>query len=146
MVLSLIEDFSVFHGPDDELPAIPEPRAPRVNVMLNAIVEYFGGGTPTTHRIRDLSEGGIRLDQAAALRVGSTVLISVGLLEAIGATVRWVVDDRAGLEFAEPIDPEQARTRVPAAPRRVATPIPALASAPPLGAGWVADMRSPYRA
>lgn len=144
-VLILIDDLPHYQSSEDEPPAIPEPRAHRANVMLSATVEYFGGGTPTTHRVRDLSSGGIRLDQAGALRVGATVLISVGILEAIGATVRWVKDDRAGLEFAVRIDPEHARTRAPAPAAQIAAMPPAQGSAASLGAGWVANMQSPYR-
>ena len=87
------------------------PRSPRESVMLRAVVTCFGGATPSEHRVRDLSSGGIRIDQADALKAGATVLVSVGALEAVGATVRWVKDGSAGLAFAELIEPAAARTR-----------------------------------
>jgi len=87
------------------------PRMPRQHVLLGAEIRGFGSGSPTKHRIRDISETGARVDRAAALKAGSTVLISVGILQAIGATVVWVQDDVAGLEFAETIEPR------PPAPR-----------------------------
>lgn len=59
-----------------------------MSVMLSATVERFGGGGPTKHRVRDLSSGGVRIDQADALKAGATVLISVGVFVAVGATVR----------------------------------------------------------
>jgi hypothetical protein len=114
-------------------------------VMLSATVERFGGRAPTKHRVRDLSAGGIRIDQAEALKVGATVLISVGALEAVGATVRWVADGSAGLAFAEQIDPEHARSRTVIAPRGAAKPSSSHAAPPAPGAGWMADLRSPHR-
>ena len=112
--------------------------------MLSATVERFGGGAPTKHRVRDLSSGGVRIDQAEALKAGATVLISVGVLEAVGATVRWVADGSAGLAFAERIDPEQARMRAAIAPRGAAKPAITQSAASAPGAGWVAGLRSPY--
>jgi len=61
--------------------------------------------------VRDISETGARIDQAHALTVGATVLVSLGELEAIGATVIWTKLDSAGLKFVEPIDPEAARSK-----------------------------------
>ncbi|TPG03905.1 PilZ domain-containing protein [Sphingomonas oligophenolica] len=113
--------------------------------MLSATVERFGGGAPTKHRVRDLSPGGIRIDQATELRPGATVLIWVGILEAVGATVKWVAEGCAGLAFAEEIDPEHARARASSVPRPVAATAPVQASAPAPGAGWITDMQSPYR-
>ena len=114
-------------------------------MFLNATIECFGAGVPTNHRVRDLSAGGIRVDQATHLRVGATVLISVGALEAVGATVKWVKDGFAGLAFAKAIDPERARTRAAIAPRSGPARPAVKASATIPGAGWVADLRSPYR-
>ena len=89
----------------------PAPRQPRQNVLLGAEITGFGGGTPTKHRIRDLSSGGARVDRAGSFKVGATVLVSVGILEQVGATVVWVEGDSAGLRVAEPIDPEAARSK-----------------------------------
>lgn len=119
------------------------PRAPRQSVFLNATVERFGGSAPTRHRIRDLSTGGVRIDQAGALQVGSTVLVTVGALEAVGATVIWSKDGLAGLRFAQPINPDDARAKA-AISARSATP-----RTPPEGpsvptAGWVPNLSDPY--
>ena len=62
-------------------------REPRQNVFLGARIAGFGGGQPTQHRVRDLSSRGARVDRAGALKAGATVLVSVGMLEEIGATV-----------------------------------------------------------
>ena len=113
--------------------------------MLSATIEPFGGRTATRHRVRDVSPGGIRVDNVGALRPGATVLISVGALEAVGATVKWVGDGFAGLAFAEQIDPDDARRNAAIAPPRAAKSVrfgPQGSAAP--NAGWVADLRDPY--
>jgi hypothetical protein len=119
-----------------------DPRAPRDSVMLSALVERFGSGAPTRHRVRDLSSGGVRIDQAAALPVGATVLVTVGALEAVGATVAWVKDGAAGLKFATPIDPAEARAKAAVAPRPKQEPSPAGLRVPT--AGWIRDLNNPY--
>ena len=108
--------------------------------MLSAIVERFGGEEPTEHRVRDLSTIGVRIDQAAGIPVGATVLVSVGRLQAIGATVVWVKDGSAGLKFAHSIDPDDARAKAVIAP----TPTD-VQPRDPIRAGWVRDLSSPYR-
>jgi len=101
---------------DDDATERQAGRADRVSVLLTARIERFGSVHASRHRVRNLSVGGVRIDQAAALRVGATVLVSVGDLESVGATVVWVRDGDAGLCFAEPIDIDRARTRVAIAP------------------------------
>ncbi|OWK33053.1 PilZ domain-containing protein [Sphingomonas mucosissima] len=133
--------------PSNEPPAgdtEPKPRAPRHSVFLSAIVEHFGAQKTSRHRVRDLSSGGVRIDQAGGFRKGATVLVSVGALDAVGATVVWVKDDLAGLEFAEPVNPEAARAKAAVAPpvfrgqnRDAPGPTPS--------AGWMPNLQSPYR-
>ncbi|HEX8413706.1 MAG TPA: PilZ domain-containing protein, partial [Sphingomicrobium sp.] len=107
-------------------------------------VEHFGGMPPSKHRVRDLSAGGVRIDQAATLRVGATVLVTVGLLSAVGATVVWVSDGWAGLKFAEEVNPDDARAKAVVAPRKIEPGARALAAAPPT-AGWMQNVTDPYR-
>ncbi|WP_189677801.1 PilZ domain-containing protein [Sphingomonas glacialis] len=54
------------------------------------------GDHARTHKVRDLSSGGVRVDQSDALRKGATVVITVGSLEAAPATVVWIADGWAG--------------------------------------------------
>jgi len=123
-------------------------------VLLSAEISGFTGGAPTKHRIRDLSTTGARVDRAGALKVGATVLVSVGGLEHVGATVVWVRDDFAGLQFAEAIDPDAARSKAIITPAHKPAPPPAPTpgDSKPIGggerrpgAGWIADLDSPYR-
>ena len=125
-------------------PAIREhlPRMPRQQVLLGAEICGFGGGEPTKHRIKDLSVSGARVDKADTLRPGATVLVSVGVLKAVGATVIWVKDGLAGLRFAETIDPDAARSKALIAP---AKPRPAVGADRGASAGWVQDLNNPYR-
>jgi hypothetical protein len=122
----------------------PAAREPRDSVMLSATVERFGAGAPTRHRVRDLSTGGVRIDQAIGLHTGATVLVSIGALQAVGATVVWVEKGSAGLRFLEPINPDDARAKAAIAPRPVGgPPSDVLPKAPT--AGWVRDLNNPYR-
>ena len=118
------------------------PRMPRQQVLLGAEICGFGGGEPTKHRVKDLSASGARIDHAGGLRPGATVLVSVGVLRAVGATVIWVRDDMAGLRFAETIDPDAARSKAIIAPPK---PRPSVAVERGATAGWVHDRSSPYR-
>jgi len=122
----------------DNLP----PRMPRQQVLLGAEICGFGGGAPTKHRVKDLSVAGAKVDRAGMLRPGATVLVSVGVLKAIGATVIWVKDDLAGLRFAETIDPDAARSKAIIAPPK---PRPTTVADRGATAGWIRDLNSPYR-
>lgn len=115
----------------------PAPRQPRQNVLLGAEISGFGGGVPTKHRVRDLSSTGAKVDRAGSLKVGSTVLVSVGLLDQVGATVIWVKDDMAGLKFAETIDPDAARSKA------IVGPAPKVQDNS--NTGWLVDRPNPYR-
>ena len=129
-------------------------RTPRQNVLLGVEIMAFGGNMTTKHRIRDLSATGARIDRAGALRAGATVLVTVGMLDAVGATVIWVEGDLAGLRFAEPINPEAARSKTIVSSRtetRKPTVIATRASdrsrgPSSLSAGWISELNSPYRA
>lgn len=122
----------------------PLPREPRDSVMLSATIERFGSGKSTRHRIRDLSATGVRIDQADDLPVRATVVVTVGALEAVAATVMWAKDGAAGLKFATPVRPEAARAKAAIAPRPAHRPVDAVKAAAPT-VGWISDLQSPYR-
>ncbi len=126
-------------GPDDKT-----QRDPRQHVFLAAEISGFDRSAPTKHRIKDLSVTGARIDRASKLVVGSTVLVSVGILETIGATVVWVQDDIAGLRFAQPIDPAAARSKtiVSAPGQSNPGPKPTPVEEPRASAGWIGAMRN----
>jgi hypothetical protein len=121
--------------------------------MLTALVDRGRGGEVTRHRVRDLSSGGVRIDNAGGLQAGESVSVSVGALQAIAATVKWTRKDFAGLAFAEQVDPSDAHKKAAVAPAVYRTPIQAGMAkhadvgktAPPLTVGWLAEMRNPYK-
>ncbi|MES2095187.1 MAG: PilZ domain-containing protein [Pseudomonadota bacterium] len=129
------------------------PRSKRQQVLLGAEISRPDGSNPTRHRIKDLSATGARVDRAGALEPRAMVLITVGALEAIAATVVWVKGDVAGLEFAAPIDPDAARSK--ALVSSASPPAPGLKSPvlrpgaapshPQPTAGWIHDRENPYR-
>jgi hypothetical protein len=131
--------------PDPEgVSKAPTERKARASVMLSAAIERFGGGEPSRHRVRDLSTDGIRIDQAVGLQVGATVVISIGALQAIGATVVWIDKGPAGLRFVEPINPDDARAKAVITPRPPAGAARDVRTSGPT-AGWMPDLHNPYR-
>ena len=70
-------------------------------------------GTTQNCRARNLSPDGVCIDQPSAVAVGTELTLSIGLVEDIRAEVMWTRDGLAGLKFAAPIDPAQARKRAP---------------------------------
>lgn len=120
-------------------------RVPRKSVMLVATIEHTGTGLTTKHRVRDISSGGLRADNASRIEHGATVMISVGALEAVAATVKWVHDGWAGVAFVTPINPEVARQKAAIAPS-VPDPKAIIACENPgAKAGWIEDLHNPYR-
>lgn len=118
-------------------------REPRQSVFLSTTLERFGSGGTTKHRVRDLSPGGMRIDLAESLQAGATVLVAVGQLEAIGATIVWVKEGSAGIKFAKAIDPDKARGK--AAVRRTADIVPNQQKQRGPTAGWVVALNNPYQ-
>lgn len=132
--------------PTDDLAPTHASRVKRPSVMLVATIVQTGRGLITKHRVRDISAGGLRVDNAAGMQLGATVMISVGALESDSATVKWVRDGLAGLAFETPIDPEDARQKAAIAPSVAAKP-KAINSDTNSGAkaGWVEELQNPYR-
>lgn len=125
----------------------PGPREVRESVLLAAEVSRFGVAVITKHRLRDLSSHGARIDQADALQLGETILVTVGSLAAIGATVMWVADGAAGLKFFEPVDPNAARSKTfvkTSLPNRDPQPSRPSSQRETQLAGWLADLESSY--
>lgn len=84
-------------------PTEHKPRALRHGVFLVATIERFGRVETTRHRVRDLSANGACVDRADVFRAGAAIVITVGNIIAVGASVRWVHNGLAGLQFSEPI-------------------------------------------
>ena len=117
-------------------------RSPRQQLLLGVEIAGLGRGLSTKHRIKNLSATGARVDGAAFLTPGAILSVSIGALEAIEAVVVWVDGPVAGLKFAEPIDPDAARSKTIVSNGK-AIPEPVSRDPSPT-AGWVADLESPY--
>ena len=132
--------------PPEITEAVPHPaeRASRLNVMLMATVEHFRWAAPTRHRVRDLSTGGARIDNAEKMLAGETLQISIGAAQAITATIKWVRQGSAGLSFEEAINIDEARKNVAAQPKAIARPKLRVASSEPT-VGWFKGLKDPYR-
>ncbi|MFG6282002.1 PilZ domain-containing protein [Sphingomonas sp. S6] len=110
---------------------LPEPtREKRNSVIVRAIV-MTADGRSRERRVRNLSRHGACIEHDNDLSTGATVMLHMGSMPDLVATVRWVSDRLAGLSFNELIDLDEARK-----PRGVGvTP----------RAGWIADLNNPYR-
>lgn len=107
-------------------------RQPRISLMLMAQL-LRQHGDPTLHRVSNLSESGVRLAQVSKLNPGDVVSVLVGCADAVSATVAWVRDGTAGLQFNEAICLEDARQRRPDY------------AAPDIKAGWMTEIRHAHR-
>ena len=117
---------------EDTAPPLAE-RPRRDSVILNARVESSGGITEC--RVRNLSETGACIDNNAGLRPDERVLVTMGTLHHVEATVRWIEGGRTGLHF------EGAKIDIAAARRPRGTVAPASRNV----AGWLDNMHNPYR-
>ena len=112
---------------------IAAARDPRTSVMLSADVVRSEGSRPTQHRVLNVSKSGVCIAKPVGLATDMPVLVSIGRVDHVGARVKWVRGDRAGLRFDEAIDIDAARQRrVGAAP-------------PPPTSGWMAAADERFR-
>lgn len=109
-------------------------RDPRTSVMLSAEVVRSEGSQPTQHRVLNVSVSGVCIAKPVGLVVDMPVLVSIGRVDHIGARVKWVRGDRAGLRFDEAIDLDAARQRRPGN-----------GAPPPPTSGWMAAANERFR-
>ena len=81
----------------------------RDSVMMQAQVWMPGARTPTDHRIRNLSPSGACIGNPAWLKHGDPIRVTVGNVQEVDATVRWIAYGLAGICFDRPIDLAAAR-------------------------------------
>jgi len=88
----------------------------------------------------------VRIDHVDELQPGATVLVTVGTLRAVGATVVWARESSAGLKFVEHVDSDHARAKVIIPRREDAAPRMTPNSAEPTIAatGWLHNLLKPY--
>jgi hypothetical protein len=93
-------------GPDCiiKLPDLPQRRAAvRPNAQLPCVVEYHG---MTFHAVvKDISTGGVGLDDAPPMRPQTVVLIELEGGHCLAGLVVWSKGSRAGIKFDVPLKP-----------------------------------------
>lgn len=81
------------------------------------------GGKPATDiRVRNLSEGGLMIDNAPPMAIGTELIVELRNIGAVPGRVAWYVEGRAGIAFDIPIDPIKARKPVSAGKPSAGTP------------------------
>lgn len=77
------------------------PRPARLDVRCGATVRIDGFYHQV--EVRDISQGGMKVDLAAHHPVGKSVVVTVESLRPIKGTIRWHKDGQAGIVFHRPI-------------------------------------------
>ncbi|WP_375402377.1 PilZ domain-containing protein [uncultured Sphingomonas sp.] len=94
----------------DELAAGQRSRR-RDSLLLNARMSVAGQPVADI-RIRNLSAGGLMIDNAVPMEIGTTLVIELRNVGAVPGKVAWYAEGRAGIAFDAPIDPIKARQPV----------------------------------
>lgn len=82
----------------------------RDSLFLSATVRV-GDRAPFSTRVRNLSAGGMMIDAAAELAVGTTVTAEMRGIGMVEGKIAWFSPGRAGVAFDAEIDPRMARTQ-----------------------------------
>lgn len=86
-----------------EQPADPfQDRAPRQRLLRQGTLYWGGVSVPV--RLRNISEGGARLEADRLLEAGAEVELDLGEAGYRAAQVRWAKDGQVGLRFLEDFD------------------------------------------
>ncbi|TCP32726.1 PilZ domain-containing protein [Sphingomonas sp. BK235] len=109
----------------------PPSREPRSSVILYALIDT--GSEAVECRVRNLSDTGACVDNAAGLVQGAEIRVTMGTLEQLVARVMWAKPTLAGLHFEDRIDI--------AAARRARTRNTGVQPS----AGWMQHIRDAYR-
>ena len=106
-----------FEGPDDDASASQRTRS-RDSLFLMAHMRLGLDSTMQDVRVRNLSEGGLMLEVAKPLPIGTVVTLQVRGLGEVRGNVAWYAEGRAGVALEAPIDPKKARKPVAPLPKR----------------------------
>jgi PilZ domain len=81
-------------------------RPKRDSLFLQSTIIDGNGRAIGTARVRNLSATGMLVESEAPLRAGTTVFFTLRNIGTVEATVAWSRGDRAGVSFAQDIDPQ----------------------------------------
>lgn len=84
----------------------------RDSLFLSAIVTIEGVNTFPT-RVRNLSAGGMMIDIARDTPVGTSLVAEIRGIGEVAGRIAWTAPGRAGVAFAEEVDPRLARAGTP---------------------------------
>ena len=99
------------HGVEAEPTGFRSSREPRMSMLRS--VTIFHQGQRYIGRIRNISSGGAMIEGLWNVppETGFSIQLADGLMTE--AVTRWAVDDRMGVEFAEPIDVRAVQSAAP---------------------------------
>ncbi len=84
----------------------------------------IGDKPPTDIRVRNLSEGGLMIDNVPPMAIGTALVVELRNIGAVPGKVAWYTEGRAGVAFDATIDPVKARKPVTTRPASSAGPNP----------------------
>ncbi len=76
----------------------------------------IGDEEATDIRVRNLSAGGLMIDNAPPVTIGAALIVELRHIGAVSGKVAWYTEGRAGIAFDDPIDPIRARKPVATRP------------------------------
>lgn len=95
----------------DDGPADGQRSRKRDSLFLAARLSVEGGRASDI-RVRNLSEGGLMIDSAPPMDIGTPVAIEFRSVGAVPGKVAWYIEGRAGIAFDSPVDPASVRKPV----------------------------------
>jgi hypothetical protein len=87
----------------------PARSAPRDSLFLLTSLTTIQGASLGKARVRNLSATGLMADCEAALAKGQPVIMEIRGVGRVFGQVAWTRNDRVGIVFDQPIDPQMAR-------------------------------------
>ena len=108
---------SLFGDAYEVAPAGPEKMraSVRQSVLLTTTITSPAFEAPVSARIRNVSAGGTLVESIRPLVPGTKVTLALRGIGAVGGEVMWATENRAGIKFDAPIDPDACRKPVPVA-------------------------------
>ena len=100
----------------------PARKARRDSLFLLTVMTSPDGMELGSARVRNLSATGMMADIERPLAKGDRVSTELRGVGRVSGTVAWARDDRVGIAFDEPIDPQLARKPVGSAAKDSSVP------------------------
>jgi hypothetical protein len=100
----------------------PARAAPRDSLFLLTVLSTPDGAQLGKARVRNLSATGLMADCERAVPVGIQIICDLRGIGPVTGSVAWSREEKIGIAFDEPIDPQLARKPVGTGAQK--TPIP----------------------